>query len=222
MLVRLVSAVLQRFLGQYVENLDTERLSYSLGYEGNVVLTDLRLKTEALRRLLGLPVRLKSGHIGRVQLHIPLTQLRSQSWCITIENIDLVVCHDDQDDGDDQGTQSSGCASERELSAQRARQKAYLDRLEARWCQVVQEGGLAGAAAVTATPTDSSWWSYGVSMAYGIVSNLQVEIQNVHFSFLDEAQSITGAWGIRLDRLSAQTTEKSWVSYRFLYYTMSL
>ncbi len=227
MLIRLVSAVLQRFLGQYVENLDTERLSYSLGYQGNVVLTDLRLNTEALRHLLGLPVRLRSGHIGRVQLHIPLTQLRTQPWCITVEDTELVVCPEDLDEWEGGGSEFSRSSSQDDSEAVKAHRKAYLDRLEARWWQVVQEGGLVGATAATASPTDSSWWSYGVSLAYGIVSNLQVEIRNVHFSFRDENRVITGigepqfAWGIRFDQLTAQATDEKWVMYLFAFLILS-
>lgn len=217
MLVRLVNAVLQRFLGQYVENLDTERLSYSLGYSGSVVLTDLHLKADALSHILGLPLRLKSGLIARVQLSIPLTQLRSQPWCITIEDADLVIYPSNSDDiatdsaPSDTTTTSAGVNTN--VSIIEESRKAYLDRLESRWWQVVREGGLVDAVATT-SPTDSSWWSYGVSLVYGVVSNLHVEIRNVHFSFVDENGLIGGnfTWGIRLERMTIQATDASWAS----------
>uniref|UniRef100_A0A5K3FLW9 Chorein_N domain-containing protein n=3 Tax=Mesocestoides corti TaxID=53468 RepID=A0A5K3FLW9_MESCO len=218
MLIRLVSAVLNRFLGQYVENLDTERLSYSLGYQGNVILTDLRLKEDALSHLLGLPLRLKASHIARVKLHIPLTQLRSQPWCITIEDAELVVYPNGEDDHNATASTTSDLGPTDEADPDeilRVRRRAYLDRLESRWWQVVQQGGLVGAAGI-ASPTDSSWWSYGVSLVYGIVSNLHVEIRNIHFYFVDEKGVITGnrkpsfSWGILLDRMTVQATDENW------------
>ncbi|KAL5964251.1 Vacuolar protein sorting-associated protein 13D [Taenia solium] len=215
MLVRLVNAVLQRFLGQYVENLDTERLSYSLGYSGNVVLTDLHLKADALSHILGFPLRLKSGLIARVQLSIPLTQLRSQPWCITIEDADLVIYPINSDDiANDSAlsdTTATSVDANTNVSIIEESRKAYLDRLESRWWQVVREGGLVDAVATT-SPTDSSWWSYGVSLIYGVISNLHVEIRNVHFSFIDENGLIGGyfTWGIRLERMTIQATDASW------------
>ncbi|KAH9277961.1 Vacuolar protein sorting-associated protein 13D [Echinococcus granulosus] len=215
MLVRLVNAVLQRFLGQYVENLDTERLSYSLGYSGNVALTDLHLKADAFSRILGLPLRLKSGLIARVQLSIPLTQLRSQPWCITIEDAELVIYPSNNDDIDTNSAPSdatiTSTGANTDVSIIEESRKAYLDRLESRWWQVVREGGLVDAVATT-SPTDSSWWSYGVSLIYGIVSNLHVEIRNVHFSFIDENGLIGEhfTWGIRLERMTVQATDESW------------
>lgn len=217
MLVRLVSAVLQRFLGHYVENLDTERLSYSLGYSGNVVLTDLRLKPDALNNILGTPLRLSSGRIARVQLIIPLTQLRSQPWSIIIEDAELIINpynSQENSEGNSHSSNSPDCFKEPayEVGVTDESRKAYLDRLESRWWQLVRVDGLVDA--VATSPNDSSWWSYGVSLVYGIVSNLQVEIRNVHFAFVDDANIIERSltWGMRLLKMTIQATDESWVS----------
>lgn len=42
-----VAGVLNRFLGKYVQDLDTENLNVGI-FSGNVNLTDLKLKPEAL------------------------------------------------------------------------------------------------------------------------------------------------------------------------------
>ncbi|VDL89757.1 unnamed protein product [Schistocephalus solidus] len=177
MLIGLVSAVLRRSLGQYVENIDNDKLSYSL-YQGHVALNDLVLRPEALTHLLGLPIKLRSGTISRVLLQIPITQLRSQPWCITIEGVQLLVSSEDGDEQDDHTAQNSDTVETPEDKKARLWQakKAYLDRLESRWWQIVQQGGMAGATAVASTgcPPDSSWWSYGVSLVYGIIRNLQM------------------------------------------------
>ncbi|BHF82327.1 Vacuolar protein sorting-associated protein 13D [Sparganum proliferum] len=223
MLIGLVSAVLRRSLGRYVENIDNDKLSYSL-YQGQVALNDLVLKPEALTHLLGLPIKLRSGKLGRVLLQIPITQLRSQPWCITIEGVQLQVSSEDDDE---EGCSAQNLDAAETPEAKKARlwqaKKAYLDRLESRWWQIVQQGGMAGATAVASTgcPLDSSWWSYGVSLVYGIIRNLQVEIKDVQFSFVGEAALhepsdssplVPFNWGVRLKQLSAQTTDEFWDS----------
>lgn len=48
------------------------------------------LKKDALRHL-GLPVVIKAGFIGKVQLQVPVRQIRSAPWVIAIEQLYLVA-----------------------------------------------------------------------------------------------------------------------------------
>lgn len=57
---------------------------------GKVELENLPLKKDALRHL-GLPVEVKAGFIGKVQLHVPVRQIRSAPWIICIERMYLVA-----------------------------------------------------------------------------------------------------------------------------------
>lgn len=45
-----VAALLNRFLGNYIEDLDTENFNVGI-FSGDAYLTDLKLKTEALVRI---------------------------------------------------------------------------------------------------------------------------------------------------------------------------
>lgn len=57
---------------------------------GKVELENLPLKKDALR-YLGLPVEIKAGFIGKVQLQVPVRQIRSAPWLIAIEKLYLVA-----------------------------------------------------------------------------------------------------------------------------------
>lgn len=57
---------------------------------GKVELENLPLKKDALRHL-GLPVEVKSGFIGKVQLQVPVRQIRSAPWIIIIEKLYVVA-----------------------------------------------------------------------------------------------------------------------------------
>lgn len=113
MLEGLVAWVLNNYLGKYVENLNTDQLSVALlsgrplwsvssfyssrirktgllWFPGKVELENLPLKKDALRHL-GLPVEIKAGFIGKVQLQVPVRQIRSAPWLIAIEKLYLVA-----------------------------------------------------------------------------------------------------------------------------------
>ena len=62
----LLSDLLNRVLGEYVKDeINAANLSASI-YSGNLVLTELELKPEALD-VLQLPVTLRRGYLGRVE-----------------------------------------------------------------------------------------------------------------------------------------------------------
>ncbi|XP_047356214.1 vacuolar protein sorting-associated protein 13C-like isoform X2 [Vespa velutina] len=84
-----IAAFLNRLLGRYVEDLDTERFNIGI-FSGDTCLTDLKLKPEALYQL-GLPIRVEAGLIGKIILKIPWTGLLSQPVVIYIEDIFIVA-----------------------------------------------------------------------------------------------------------------------------------
>lgn len=105
-----IAAFLNRLLGRYVEDLDTEQFNVGI-FSGDTCLTDLKLKPEALVYIfsddtgtiyryhncvyilvhlcfqyqLGLPIRVEIGLIGKIILKIPWSGLFSQPIVICIE-----------------------------------------------------------------------------------------------------------------------------------------
>lgn len=66
--------MLNRFVSQYVENLNTKDLSVGV-FSGDVRLKNLKLKKEALDKFR-LPVDVKEGYLGDLTLNIPWRNVR--------------------------------------------------------------------------------------------------------------------------------------------------
>uniref|UniRef100_A0A8C6W9M3 Vacuolar protein sorting 13A n=1 Tax=Nannospalax galili TaxID=1026970 RepID=A0A8C6W9M3_NANGA len=81
--------VLNRFLGDYVVNLDTSQLSLGI-WQGAVVLKNLEIKENALSEL-DVPFKVKVGHIGNLKLIIPWKNLYTQPVEAVLEEIYLLI-----------------------------------------------------------------------------------------------------------------------------------
>ena len=64
-----LTSVLNKLLGEYVHGISAKDLSVAV-FKGDVVLKNLRLKTEALNAL-DLPFVVRSGLVGKLSLQIP-------------------------------------------------------------------------------------------------------------------------------------------------------
>ncbi|XP_046964855.1 vacuolar protein sorting-associated protein 13D [Vanessa cardui] len=195
MLEGLVAWVLNNYLGKYVENLNTDQLSVAL-LSGKVELENLPLKKDALR-YLGLPVEIKAGFIGKVQLHVPVRQIRSAPWLIAIEKLYLVAAPVNLDEWD----------SAVEATIAHERKMALLDALEAQW-RAEHEASDAGYYAASY----SSWLSYGTGLLANIVENLQLKLNDVHIRY-EDALTCPGrafACGLAVESLAAESCDAGW------------
>ncbi|XP_050345761.1 intermembrane lipid transfer protein Vps13D [Nymphalis io] len=195
MLEGLVAWVLNNYLGKYVENLNTDQLSVAL-LSGKVELENLPLKKDALR-YLGLPIEIKAGFIGKVQLHVPVRQIRSAPWVIAIEKLYLVATPVNLDEWD----------SAVEATIAHERKMALLDALEAQW-RAEHEANDAGYYATSY----SSWLSYGTGLLANIVENLQLKLNDVHIRY-EDALTCPGrafACGLAVESLAAESCDAGW------------
>ena len=85
----LVSSLLTRYFGKYLRGLESENLRVSLT-SGEVTLENVALKTSALDDLL-LPITIKSGSVGRLNVTVPWRSLRTEPVVIRLERIFVVV-----------------------------------------------------------------------------------------------------------------------------------
>ncbi|GFR72195.1 vacuolar protein sorting-associated protein 13D-like [Elysia marginata] len=192
MLEGLAAWVLNTYVGEYVENLNTAQLSIAL-LQGAVELENLPLKKDALKSL-DIPIEVKSGFIGKITLQIPLRRLRSEPWVISIEKLYLVagpLTNLQYDEG-------------KEKQTEQEQKQAMLDALEAKW--KVFQGVQADAA------SSSSWFSYGASMATNILENIQLKVKDVHLRYEDDKMNpaCPFACGAIIKNLSVQSTNSSW------------
>ncbi|RXG62240.1 Vacuolar protein sorting-associated protein 13D [Armadillidium vulgare] len=72
MLEGLATWVLNTYLGQYLENLNTDQLSIGL-LKGEVELENVPLRKDALKHL-DMSLEVRAGFVGKVRLQIPVVR----------------------------------------------------------------------------------------------------------------------------------------------------
>ncbi|XP_048472968.1 intermembrane lipid transfer protein VPS13C-like [Rhincodon typus] len=85
----LVAELLNRGLGDYVENLDKSQLKLGI-WGGNVVLDNLKIKENALNDL-DVPFKVKAGQIDKLTLKIPWKNLYSEAVVASLDGLNLLV-----------------------------------------------------------------------------------------------------------------------------------
>lgn len=85
----LVASVLNKVLGDWIENLNSENLNLSI-FSGSILLQALSVKPSAFDNL-GLPFRLLYGYIGKISAKIPWKSLGKSPLCIQLESIYICI-----------------------------------------------------------------------------------------------------------------------------------
>ncbi|CAG9856524.1 unnamed protein product [Phyllotreta striolata] len=199
MLEGLVAWILNTYLGKYIE-LNTDQLSIAL-LSGKVELENVPLKKEALRHL-GFPVDIKTGFIGKIELQIPVRQIRSAPWIIIIEQLCFVASPLSVDQWD----------SEAEVLSKHEAKLMALNSIEAEWRLEKDLAGYNSSSSYYSS-TYSSWYSYGTGLITEIMENLQLKIQNIHVRYEDctTVPDQKFAFGITLGSLIAQSCDHNWL-----------
>lgn len=188
---------------------------------GDVILENLPLRSDALLDVLDLPIVVKSGFIGRITLRVPYTQPRSQPWVFVIERVYAIAGP----------AQSKRHDKDKDTENDAAKKHKKLEAVENKWWRSIRPHSMSDAGN-TASGYGASWLSYGSSLAYSIVQNVQIHIKNVHIRYEDDTTipGRTYAFGISINELRAESTDKQWkanfasvleaeVVYKLLYLT---
>ncbi|XP_062132408.1 intermembrane lipid transfer protein Vps13 isoform X1 [Drosophila sulfurigaster albostrigata] len=182
-----VADVLNKVLGDYIENLDHKQLKIGI-WGGDVVLTNLKIRENALDDL-DLPVQLIYGYLGKLVLKIPWKNLYSQPVIVDIENLYALVSPNN----------NVRYNAEKEAKYELAAKKAALDALEAARKKELEK---------VEAKADAG---FAEKLTVQIVNNLQVTINNVHVRYEDT--TTTGnpfSFGITLHELELYTTDRNW------------
>ncbi|XP_045493787.1 vacuolar protein sorting-associated protein 13 [Colias croceus] len=184
----IVVDVLNRFLGDYVENLNRSQLKLGI-WGGDVVLENLILKQNALEEL-NIPVQTVYGHLGKLVLKIPWKNLYGASVEATIERLFLIV---------NPSAEVKYDAEKEEKMALQAKQ-AELARVEEAKKREAEKDEI---------KLDETFVEKLVTQ---IIKNVQLKITDIHIRYED---SITNpkapfSFGITLHNLSVHTTDENW------------
>ncbi|XP_078141113.1 intermembrane lipid transfer protein VPS13A isoform X2 [Centroberyx gerrardi] len=182
--------VLNRFLGDYVVNLDSSQLKLGI-WGGDAILTNLEIKENALSQL-DIPFKVRAGHIGRLELKIPWKNLYTQSVEATLDGVFLLIVPTASIRYD---------AEKEEKQLQEARQRE-LQRIE----ETKQK------AAEQENPKIEKQDTFVEKLVTQVIKNLQVKISNIHVRYEDDVTNPNCplSFGVSLKNLSLQTADENW------------
>ncbi|XP_056231457.1 vacuolar protein sorting-associated protein 13A isoform X2 [Seriola aureovittata] len=186
----LVVDVLNRFLGDYVVNLDSSQLQLGI-WGGDAVLTNLEIKENALSQL-DIPFKVRAGHIGRLELKIPWKNLYTQSVEATLDGVYLLIVPTASIKYD---------AEKEEKQLQEARQRE-LQRIEETKLKAAEQEN----------PTLEKQDTFVEKLVTQVIKNLQVKISNIHVRYEDDVTNPNCplSFGVSLKNLSLQTSDENW------------
>uniref|UniRef100_A0A8P4GHH0 Vacuolar protein sorting-associated protein 13C n=1 Tax=Dicentrarchus labrax TaxID=13489 RepID=A0A8P4GHH0_DICLA len=167
----LVSDLLNRFIGDYVENLDKSQLKIGI-WGGNVVLENLKVKENALSEF-DVPFKVKAGQIGKLTLKIPWKNLYNDAVVATLDGLYLLVVP---------GATIKYDAAKEERYQQEAKQRE-LQRIE----EALQT------AARREKAQEEKKDTFVEKLATQVIKNLQVKISSIHLRYEDDVSPVSGS-----------------------------
>ena len=214
-----LTSVLNKLLGEYVHGISAKDLSVAV-FKGDVVLKNLRLKTEALNAL-DLPFAVRSGLVGKLSLQIPWRALGKQPVVATIERLYVVAGFADDVDGEDALTVEE--RTERWERAKAELRRRVVDEGESKWLESASAADGTNDAAMDkdedVNAKGGDGWLAG--MLDTVLGNLEVNISKIHVRLegdlaaaaKDDRSQISSAdcfaAGVTLESLTVNTVDAS-------------
>eukprot|EP00178_Gracilaria_changii_P010316 TRINITY_DN2_c0_g2_i2.p1 TRINITY_DN2_c0_g2~~TRINITY_DN2_c0_g2_i2.p1 ORF type:complete len:3871 (+),score=464.35 TRINITY_DN2_c0_g2_i2:339-11951(+) len=175
MLESVLADVLTRVLGQYLEGIDRESVTFG-AWSGLVELRGVALRPEALAVLfetlgVNLPVTVEAGFIGLLRLNVPWNAIGTTPVLITLEDITIIARPVRGDGSDDSELQL------RDRRIKRARLNTDDAVREASW----------GVSSETETKASTSWstWLVSDELRAKVIDNIQVHLKDIIIRFED-------------------------------------
>ncbi|XP_052785478.1 intermembrane lipid transfer protein VPS13A-like [Mya arenaria] len=186
----IVVDLINKYLGDFVENLDKSQLKLGI-WGGDVVLNELDLKESALDDL-DLPVKIKAGHIGKLTLKIPWKNLYTEPVIATIDGLYALAVPN-------VGIKYN--AEKEEKEHQETKQKKLRALEEAKKLEAEKD-----------QPKEKKKDSFAEKFATQVIKNLQVEVRNIHVRYEDKYTNPKQPFsiGATLKELLFRTTDENW------------
>lgn len=180
-----VASVLNKVLGDFVENLDSNQLNLSI-FSGTIDLNQLRLKSEALD-ILGFPFDLKYGFVGKIHVEIPWSSITTSPLKIELADVFVQLSTKPLDNW----------KHDQQVELLKKGKKSALEAFEVRNQPELQ--------------VDSGGPGYMEKMVTKIIDNVQVSIKGIYIRLDDFiASSAPYSFGIVLGDVYAQTCNANW------------
>ncbi|KAG0748282.1 hypothetical protein G6F57_007048 [Rhizopus arrhizus] len=193
MLESIVASILNRFLKNYVSNLNYDQLKIGI-WKGEVNLSNLKLRRDALDKL-HLPINVSEGYLGELTLVIPWSNLRSEPVKIIIDHVYLLA------EPKSEATLSVEEEEERlfNLKQRRLATAELLDSPDQKNSNEEDENNKSNDGFLSQLTTK-------------VINNLQFTIKNIHIRYEDNISDPGHpfAVGVTLKELSGLSTDDEW------------
>ncbi|XP_029986697.1 vacuolar protein sorting-associated protein 13C isoform X4 [Sphaeramia orbicularis] len=232
----LVSDLLNKFIGDYVENLDKSQLKIGI-WSGNVVLENLKVKENALSEF-DVPFRVKAGQIGKLTLKIPWKNLYNDAVVATLDGLYLLVVpgatikydavKEDRYQQELKQRELQRIEDALQMAARRASQTGdllfdletvvYRDPHHVSKGHKKQKKRKKGLKKLKRhdnkpeKPQEEKKDTFMEKLATQVIKNLQVKISSIHLRYEDDLSDPQRplSMGVTLSELSLQTTDENW------------
>ncbi|KAF4804806.1 vacuolar protein sorting 13 A [Turdus rufiventris] len=180
----LVVDVLNRFLGDYVVNVDSSQLKLGI-WGGAVALKNLEIKENALSQL-DVPFKVKAGHISQLNLQIPWQNLYTQPVEAVLDGVYLLIVP----------TASIKYDAEKEARQLLEARQRELQRIEEAKQKIADRDKI----------KEEKQDTFVEKLVTQVIKNLQLKISNIHIRYEDDITNRDNplSFGISLQNLSLQ------------------
>lgn len=191
MLERVAKALLEQFLGDYID-IDSKSLLLAL-WSGNLELHDIKIKNTAINAF-DLPIIITHAHVGELHVSIPWRSLQSSAVVASLSDVYFII-------------QPRKCKVWDEHS-ERERQKVLKKRILKNY-----EAALLQPKEPEKSAEDQKSFGEGfiARLVQIIINNLQVHVRNIHFRYEDDSDPHHPIiFGVSLESLDVKTCDENW------------
>uniref|UniRef100_A0A8C0XNN3 Vacuolar protein sorting 13 homolog C n=2 Tax=Castor canadensis TaxID=51338 RepID=A0A8C0XNN3_CASCN len=190
-----VADLLNRFLGNYVENLNKSQLKLGIWGGKRLLNVFFLLKSE-----LDVPFKVKAGQIDKLTLKIPWKNLYGEAVVATLEGLYLLIVP---------GASIEYDAEKEEKSLQDTKQKE-LSRIEDALQKAAEKACIC--LFFIDKPKEARKDTFLEKLATQVIKNVQVKITDIHIKYEDDVTDVARplSFGVTLGEFSLLTTNEHW------------
>ncbi|CAF0798201.1 unnamed protein product [Adineta steineri] len=189
---RIIIYLIDKYLGNYIQNLDTQNLKFDL-WHGNVTLENLNIKPDALANF-NIPVTIITGYIQKLSFHISWKHLYHHPINIIIDGFYIIA---------EPNTEIKHNAEQEEKKQYKAKMKEVhkIEEFRKEQEEFVRS---------KRSPRQSD--TFLERLQLHIIRHFEFSISNIHISFEDKITKPNRPFifGITLNYIKFQTTNNEW------------
>ncbi|RHY83272.1 hypothetical protein DYB31_000499 [Aphanomyces astaci] len=200
MLEKWVEGLIVEYFSEWLEGFDKDGMRIGL-FSGKICFQNLKFRKQALDKL-NVPIVLKEGRLGSLNVKVPWKRLSKESVHIVLEDLYLVVgpYHDESSETQSTVDDRVRQAKQHDIRLRELLQSTANDA----------DGGLVSpptSPKAASSPSSSSSWKQ--KMLNLVLDNLTFELKRIHVRYEDSSLMVSArpvSFGVSIDELKVSTT----------------